>query len=507
MLRWQPIAIPAIMLRMQTTDTPAPIVDLPPDAFRALGYEAIDLITQFFADINEVAPFPARPPAEVHALFDRSLPQAGEEPHAILADWSTKILPNSSVLGSPRWFGFVNGSGNQIGAIADALASALNPNVGGWKASPAATEIERRTIAWLCEMIGYARDAGGLFLSGGTMANMAALRTALHNKATWDVATNGLQASGGRVMTVYMADHETHVSFQGAVDFLGLGQRALRKVPSNADFTIDVVALEAMLDADIATGMTPFCIVGHGGSINVGALDNFNALADVAARRNLWLHVDGACGALGAILPELAERYRGMDRADSVSFDAHKWLGTPYEAACLLVRNPDMLKQAFVTQATYLLSSTPSEYTGLNYFDYGPQLSRGWRALKVWMSLRLYGMDGYREIFRRTIACAKHLHMLVVASDDFEVVQPEPQLYIYSFRYAPAALRHDDAALDLLNQRIADELTQRQVAFVMTTRIRGRVTQRLSICSHRTTTRDIDETFEAMRTIGVELSA
>ncbi len=262
-----------------------------------------------------------------------------------------------------------------------------------------------------------------------------------------------------------------------------------------------------MLDADAAAGMAPFCIVAHGGSINVGALDDFDALADIAERRNLWLHVDGACGALGAILPELAPRYRGMDRADSVSFDAHKWLGTPYEAACLLVRNPDTLKQAFVTQATYLLSSTPSEYAGINYFDYGPQLSRGWRALKVWMSLRMHGVDGYRDIFRRTIACAKHLHMLVVASDDFEVVQPEPELYIYSFRYAPAALRHDDAALDLMNQRIADEVVKRQVAFVMTTRIRGRVTQRLSICSHRTTIRDIDETFAAMRAIGAELIA
>ncbi len=224
---------------MQTDDPTRPMVDLPPDAFRALGHEAIDLITQFFADINEVAPFPARSPAEVHALFDRPLPMAAEDARSILADWTTKILPNSSVLGSPRWFGFVNGSGNQIGTIADALASALNPNVGGWKASPAATEIERRTIAWLSEMISYAPDAGGLFLSGGTMANMAALRAALHDKATWDINRDGLQ-TGNRRMTVYMADHETHVSFQAAVDFLGLGQASLRRVPSNPDFTIDI---------------------------------------------------------------------------------------------------------------------------------------------------------------------------------------------------------------------------------------------------------------------------
>ncbi|MEO5798324.1 MAG: pyridoxal-dependent decarboxylase [Gemmatimonadales bacterium] len=490
------------------TGAPAPFVDLPPEAFRALGRETIDLITAFFADIRDGAPFPAQQPADVYALFDLPVPEVGEDPHAILADWTAKIIPNSSVLGHPKWFGFVNGSGSQIGALADALASTLNANLGGWKASPAATEIERRTIAWLGELIGYGANTGGIFLSGGTMANVAALRTALSNKATWDIAAHGLQGSGGvRRLTVYMADHESHVSFQSAVDLLGLGRGALRKVPSKPDFTIDVGALEQMLDDDIANGMTPFCIVGHGGSINVGALDDFDALADIAARRNLWFHVDGACGALGAMLPELAPRFVGMDRADSVSFDAHKWLGVPYEAAILLVRDPELLRQAFATQATYLQSSLPSEYAGLNYFDYGPQLSRGWRALKVWMSLRLYGAEGYRAMFRTTIACAKHLHALVVASDDFEVVQPEPELYIYSFRYVPAALKGNDAKLDELNQRVADELIKRQIAFTMTTRIRGRVTQRLSICSHRTTLQDIDETVAAMRMVGAELIA
>ena len=488
------------------TEAPAPFVDLPPEAFRALGHETIELITAFFADLDRAAPFPAQHPDAVHALFDLPVPELPEDPYAILADWTTKILPNSSILGHGKWFGFVNGSGSQIGALADALASTLNANLGGWKASPAATEIERRTIAWLSELIGYAPETGGIFLSGGTMANVAGLRTALCAKATWDIAAHGLQAPGGsRHLTVYMADHEYHVSFQSAVNLLGLGRNALRKVPSNPDFTINIAALEAMLDADIANGMTPFCLVGHGGSINVGALDDFNALADVAARRNLWFHVDGACGALGAMLPELAGKFAGMTRADSISFDAHKWLGVPYEAACLLVGDAEALRKAFTIQATYLLSSLPSEYTGLNYFEYGPQLSRGWRALKVWMSLRFYGAEGYRAIFRRTIACAKHLHARVVAAPDFEVIQPEPELYIYSFRYLPPALRGDDARLDELNQRVADELVKRQLGFAMTTRIHGRVTQRLSICSHRTTIQDIDETLAAMRSIGTEL--
>jgi glutamate/tyrosine decarboxylase-like PLP-dependent enzyme len=481
--------------------------DLPPEEFTRLGHQVIGLMADYFAGLPDDPAFPGSTPAEVAALFAGPPPEAAEDVDTLLADWQQRILPHSARQGSPRWFGFVNGSGTQIGALADALASTLNPNVGGWRASPAATEVERQTVRWLAELLGYPTDCGGVFVSGGTMANVTALRTALRARATWDLDTLGLQGAGASRMTVYMADHETHVSLVRTVDLLGLGRAALRAVPSRDDFTIDSDALEAMIVADRAAGMTPFAIVGHVGSINVGAIDDLDALADVAARTGCWLHLDGACGALGAMLPELAARFRGMDRADSVSFDAHKWLGVPYEAGCVLVRRAEHLHQAFKMQATYLLPSEVNEYSGLNYFDYGPQLSRGWRALKVWMTLRYYGAEGIRTFFRQTIACAAHLHQRVAASDDFEVVQPAPALYIYAFRFAPAAWRGDDARLDQVNQQISDELQRRRIAFAMTTRIRGRVTQRLSICSHRTTVADIDATLDAMRDIGHELMA
>jgi aromatic-L-amino-acid/L-tryptophan decarboxylase len=482
--------------------------DVSPAEFKALGHDVMDLVADYYATMTTEPAFPGCKPADVAALFTAPAPETAESAEAILADWRTRIMPNSSRQGSPRWFGFVNGSGSQIGTLADALASALNPNCGGWRASPAATEIERQTIRWLAELMGYVPECGGVFVSGGTMANVAALRVALCAKATWDIDRDGVQArNGAGPMTVYMADHETHVSLTRAVDLIGLGRSALRGVPSHADFTIDVAALERMLDADIAAGMTPFCIVGHVGSINVGAIDDINALADIAARRNLWLHLDGACGALGGMLPELQPHFAGMARADSVSFDAHKWLGVPYEAGCLMVRDLAALRRTFAMQATYLLPASDNEYSGDNFFDYGPQLSRSWRALKVWMTLRYYGAEGIRTFFRQTMACAKHLHALVSASEDFEVVQPSPLLYIYAFRWAPKALRGNDALLDTLNQEICNELQRRLIAFAMTTRIRGRVTQRLSICSHRTTVADIDVTFEAMRGIGQELMA
>ncbi len=480
--------------------------DLPPDDFRALGYQVIDLLADYYATIEQAPAFPACEPDAVAALFDAPAPEHAEPVADMFADWATRIIPNSSRQGSPRWFGFVNGSGSQIGALADAMASALNPNCGGWRASPAASEIERQTIRWLAELIGYPVDCGGAFVSGGTMANVAALRTALCRQATWDIEADGVQGRDASArLTVYMADHETHVSLLRAVDLLGLGRRSLRAVPSHPDFTIDVEALARMIADDRAAGMIPFCIVGHVGSINVGAIDDIAGLADVAAAQHVWLHLDGACGALGAMLPELAPHYAGLVRADSVSFDAHKWLGVPYEAGCLLVRDADALRRAFALQATYLLPAIANEYGGINYFDYGPQLSRSWRALKVWLTLRYYGAQGMRTFFRQTLACARRLHQLVRESGDFEMVQPEPLLYIYAFRWAPPALRGDDARLDVLNQQISDELQRRRIAFAMTTRIRGRVTQRLSICSHRTTPADIEATFSAMRAIGQEL--
>jgi len=301
--------------------------DLPENEFRTLGRQVIDLVAEYYAEIERAPAFPAREPASVAALFDRPVPEGAEDPAAILADWREKIVPNSSRQGSPRWFGFVNGSGTQIGALAEALASAVNPNVGGWRASPAATEIERQTIRWLAELIGYHADCGGLFLSGGTMANAAGLRTALCNKATWDLLADGLQDRGseGR-MTIYLADHETHVSLLRAVDLLGLGRASLRQVPSNADFTMDVAALDWMIAADLDAGMRPFCVVGNVGSINVGAIDDIAALADVAERRGLWLHLDGACGALGGLIQCRSTRTSGWACRTR---PAASWCATP----------------------------------------------------------------------------------------------------------------------------------------------------------------------------------
>lgn len=493
-------------------------LDLQPDTFRALGHRVIDLIADYFGTIRDVPVFPGRTSTEIAAVFEEPLPERGQDPDAILDAWSEKIVPNATHLGSPRYFGFVNGSGTMMAVLAEALAATVNMNPGAWKPAPAATEIERRTIAWIAEMIGYPADCGGLFLSGGTMANLTGILAALRNTAPYDTTSEGLQSERrtGR-FTLYMSDHEGHSSVVRVADLLNLGRDAVRRVPSREDLTMDVEALERMLDEDTGNGDLPFCVVAQVGSINVGVVDPLEDIARVCADRGLWLHADGACGAVGAILPEKRHLYRGLDRVDSLAIDPHKWLYIPYECGCVLVRDSEKLRRAYSITAPYLRGTLPTEYTGLDYLEYGPQMSRGFRALKVWMSLKHYGVEGYRTLLSQNVRCAEHLDRLVRASEDFEALHV-PDLFIYSFRYAPADLQAEasrserrraavNAYLDWLNQRIADEIQLSGVAFLMTTSLRGRTVQRLSICSHRTTFEDVDRVFRTLRDLGRRLDA
>lgn len=493
-------------------------LDLSPEEFRKLGYQAVDMLVQYFSEIRDVRVFPPHTSAEVESVFDEPLPEQGQEPYEILQEWQTKVLPYATHLGSPRYFGFVNGSGSMVGTLADALAAAVNMNPGAWKPAPSATEIERRTIRWIADLIGYPTDCGGIFTSGGTMANFTAIETALRNVAPYDTTVHGLQAEDFQgPFTIYMSDHEGHVSITRVADLLNLGRNAVRFVASKDDFTMDAKDLERRLDEDQANGYYPFCVVGQVGSINVGAVDPLEDIARICRERGIWFHADGACGAVGAMLPEKESLFRGLELADSVTLDPHKWLYIPYECGCVLVRDPEKLRRSFSMSAPYLRGSLPTEYTGLDYLEYGPQMSRGFRALKVWMTLKHYGKQGYQQLLRQNIRCAEHLDRLVRQADDFEVLH-EPTLFIYSFRYAPASLREEAAdseeeieriegRLDELNQRIADEIQLSGLAFIMTSRVNGRVVLRLSICSHRTTLEDMDMVFHKIKELGEQLQS
>lgn len=490
-------------------------LDLSPEDFRKLGYRVIDMIADYYAEIRDVRVFPKSTSEMVAGVFEESLPEAGQDPFDVVEEWQSKILPHATHLGSPRYFGFVNGSGTMIGTLADALAAAVNMNPGGWKPAPAAVEVERRTLRWIAELIGYSPDCGGMFTSGGTMANFTALLTALRNTASYDTTEHGLQHEQERKrFSVYMSDHEGHVSITRVADLMNLGRSAVRTVPSRKDFTMDPQALERILDEDIAAGRTPFCVVAQVGSINVGAIDPLEDIGRICRARGIWFHADGACGAVGAMLPEKAHLYRGLEAADSVTLDPHKWLYIPYECGCVLVREPEKLRRSYSMAAPYLRGTLPTEYAGLDYFELGPQMSRGFRALKVWMTLKTYGAEGYRKLLAQNVRCAEYLDRLVRNAGDFEALH-EPVLFIYSFRYLPERYRaaaagtdgraaETNAYLDDLNQKIADAIQLSGVAFVMTSKIHGRTVLRLSICSHRTTPADIDIVLAKLRELGEE---
>ena len=482
-------------------------LDMDQETFRKLGHEVIDNIAKYYGTIREQRIVSENSSAAIEALFRDVLPEEGEDPQTIIDDWNNRIIPNATHLGSPRYFGFVNGSGTMMSVFASAMAAAVNMNSGGWKAGPAATEIERRAITWLAELIGYhPQDCGGLFVGGGTIANQAALTTALHNHPQYNHSGDGLQSHQQGKFTLYMSDHEGHISIVKAADMIGLGRNSIRRVRSNEDLTMNVEALKQTIEEDFAAGNIPFCVVAQVGSINVGITDPLEGIAALCAEKNIWFHADGACGAVGAMLPELAPLFKGLDRADSVTLDPHKWLYISYECGCLLVKDPEKLRRTFSTSASYLQNSLPTDYRGLDYFDYGPQMSRGFNALKVWMTIRHYGKSGYQKLLRQNIQCAQYMHRLVTGSSNFLSLHT-PELFIYSFLFFPAKLRdqpgkNTDDYLDRLNQMIADEIMASGFAFIMTSRVKGRVVLRLSICSHRTTLKDMQLVFERLEEIG-----
>ena len=483
--------------------------DLAPDEFQELGYRVIDEIAAYLASVREAPVFGTKKPGDLKALFEEPLPEQGQDPSHILDAWGEKVLPNATHLGSPRYFGFVNGSGSHMAILAEALAASVNMNAGGWKASPSATEIEKRTLAWIAELIGYPTNCGGLLTSGGMMANFTALHTALRNIAPYDTTPNGLQdeARTGR-FRVYTSDHEGHVSLVRAVDMMNLGREALRRVPSNPDLMMNPSELRNMIIQDKANGDIPFCVVAQVGSINVGVIDPLPEIADICEEFGLWFHADGACGAVGAMIPEMRPLYEGLDRAESVTLDPHKWLYIPYECGCVLIRDKARQARAFSMHASYLRGTLPDEHQGYDFFENGPQMSRGFRALKLWMTLKHYGAEGYRRLLSQNIQCARHLDQLVRNDTDFEALH-EPVINIYCLRYCPARWKGDESVfdqVDQLNQRIADAIQLSGTAFIMTSKLRGRVVLRLSICSHRTTIQDIDRVFEELKRLGSELA-
>jgi aromatic-L-amino-acid/L-tryptophan decarboxylase len=469
------------------------------DELRSLGHRMVDDLLTYLQTVRDRPVW--RPiPADVRSFFKGPVPRKPEGAERAYTDFREQVLPHPMGNIHPRFWGWVMGTGTPLGALAEMLAAGMNPNMGG--GDHVANLVEAQVLDWCKEMLGFPPDASGLLVSGGSMANLVGLTVARSARAGFDVRRQGVRGAGGP-LTVY-ASVETHSSVQKGVELLGLGSEALRLVPVNAQFEIEVGALERMLREDRAAGCRPICVVGNAGTVGTGAIDDLRALAEVCLREGVWFHVDGAFGSLAALVPEYRPRLAGMERADSVAFDLHKWMYVPFEAGCTLVRDAEAHRRAFSLRPDYLTHAERGLAAGTLWFsDYGIQLTRGFRALKVWMSLKEHGLDRYARLVRQNIGQARYLAQLIREAPDLELLAPVP-LNIVCFRYV--APGRDEAALDALNQELLIRLHEQGIAVPSNLTLGGRFALRVAITNHRSRREDFDLLVREARRIGAELA-
>ena len=468
------------------------------DRFRKILHDAVDGVVDDLAGIRE-APAWRAVPDEVKAALREPLPRGGEPLEATVARFDALIRPYPTGNRHPRFFGWVHGAGNAAGVVAELLAAGMNANVGGRE--HAAVYVEREVVAWFAELFGFPNGASGVLTTGTSMGNLLAV-VAARDAALDDPRNNGI---AGARLTAY-AGAGVHDSVAKAMRIAGLGEAALRSIPLDDAFGIDIAALRARIEEDRAGGARPFLVIGTAGSVDTGAFDDLAALADLCAQERLWLHVDGAFGALAIASPAHAHLVAGIERADSLAFDAHKWLHAPYAVGCVLFRDERTHRAPFASTPAYLGRAERGTAAGAPWYaDYGLELSREFRALKVWFTLRHYGIDALGASIAHTCRLASILAERVRAAGDLELLAPVA-LNVVCFRYRPPEL-HDEAALDDLNEAIAIAVQESGEAVLSTTRIGGKRALRACIVNHRTREDDLGVVLHAVRAAGRDAGA
>jgi len=441
-------------------------------------------------------------PEEVLKSFRTKVPQEPEDGNVVYQDYKDMVMPYAMGNVHPRFWVWYMGSGLMSGAIGDFLASILNPNLGGGNHS--GHKVEEQVIDWIKEMVHFPESSSGLLVSGGSMANFTALAIARNVKAGYDIRNEGITPEMANKMVVY-GSTEVHSCNQKALELLGMGTRSLVKIPVNKDFTINIEALKVQIVRDKASGLHPICVIGTPGTVNTGAIDDLNALADICKAENLWFHVDGAIGAIAMISNMVKPLLAGIERADSVALDLHKWMHMPFEAGCVLVKHREAHKKTFSLIPEYLAKNTRGLASGEDWFsEYGLQLSRRFRALKVWMSLKEHGVKRFGRMIDKNIVQAHYLGQLIDENDVLELVAPIG-LDIVCFRYNPGGKSLE--ALNALNKEIKLQLEERAIAMPGYTTLDGVYCIRIAISNHRTTNADIDDLVYHVIAIGQELES
>lgn len=471
------------------------------DEIRRIGYSVVDLIADHLSSLPGKPVFRPVPPELAQQLASTPAPREPVAPDAILQAFRDTIEPYPFGNGHPRFWGWVNSPPAVMGIFADALAAAMNPSCAG--GNHAAIHVEHQVIHWFRELLGFPATSMGLLVSGGSMATMTALAVARHVKAGVDVRANGLR-DAPRPFAFYMSA-EAHSCARKAIELLGFGSASIRLVPTSADYRMKVEALETAIAADRARQVQPIAVVATAGTTNTGAIDDLAAIAKVCREHDVWMHVDAAYGGPSIFTAEYAERIAAVSDADSLALDPHKWMFVPVEAGFVLVRNGEAMRSAFSLVPAYL--RTDGSTTGVGgppwFSEYGFQQTRGFRALKVWMTMMQFGVNGYTAAIEENIALAAYLADRVRTSGDLGLMAP-PSLSIVCFRFLdPSA--PDEESMAALNRTLLERLQLGGETFLTGTELHGRFVLRACIVNYRSTRDDVDRMLAEVRRIGAEL--
>lgn len=461
------------------------------DEMRGLGYRVVDQLVEHFASLTDKPVMRVSPRTELEPHLREPIPEQPTDINSLLDQLQRDVWSNIGNVQHPRFFAFIPSPSNFVSVMADALASGFNPFAGNWLEGSGTTQIELVTVDWLRQMCGLPETAGGLFVSGGSMANLTALAAA--RGAKLDNRTENA--------VVYFSD-QTHSSLEKALRILGFAREQVRKLPSDDQFRLQMPELLQAVAEDRAAGRQPFCVIANAGTTNTGAIDPLNDLANFCAGENLWLHVDGAYGAAAALCERGRKLLAGIERADSLTLDPHKWLFQPFEIGCLLLRDARLLKKTFHTMAEYLEDTKRIEEEEINYYDYGPQLTRGFRALKLWLSLKTFGAASFRGAIEHGFQLAEFAeNLLRRSSAAWQIVTPAT-MGIVTFRFIPPKVT--DSEINEIHRRMVEAMVTDGFVFANSTVLRGQTVMRLCTINPRTTEEDIRATIEKLEQLAHE---
>ena len=479
-----------------------PTLDYPLEKFRELLYQTADLIIDRYQELDHARTFAGIPPRQIQEWLDEPLPDGAMDPGQLLGLVKEKVMDTATLNIGPNMYAYVMAGGTQISVLAEMIKTAINQNVGKWHLAPVMSELEKKVIQWGAQFIGYDTHAAGVLVSGGSAANLAGLTVArnvyFEKEKIREKGLFGLQP-----FVVY-ASSEVHSCVDKSIDALGLGTNQLRKIPTLDDFTIDLDALVTAIEADLDNGYKPFCLVGNAGTVNTGAIDPLDKLADIAKQYGMWFHIDAAYGGLAAAVEDLKPRYKGLERGDSIAIDFHKWLYQPFEAGCVMVKNWKDLNKAYYKKASYLSTDAREDHR-MDFNEHHFQLSRSAKALKIWMSFKAYGIHQLKEMMKKDIVLTQYLAWQLEESEDFEICS-QPELGIVCFRYlGDKNPKIAPQSIDELNSMIIPALEKDGRVFITGTQLENRPVIRACLINHRLQQHNIDFLIEVIRETGNKL--